>query len=312
MPSNLQPMYVVCCENAADAIFQQAASLMQETLHNAAGSSDDVVYTSTSLENPSSEDLGEVAGWLAKFRIFNLYGHFRLAEITDAPPGNIAAIGVGSNNKKLDRAAKLALAVAVAMQRGHSDEWLREHGISIKLLKDPSIPKHVARARQHKGSVANCVSQPSLQQGRGVIQPPRSRSRSATGLGFSVKAAKPTRDRDASCHSGGAACMAAGLPAHVQVCCRSRDGLSEETLVVPLTMAFSSKWTVGDLLRCVQDRVQEVPVADVAELELEGSGGGRLFREDPLDAVLKDGDALRSSIGMTHHRRRHRHRYSLR
>ncbi|CAE8664308.1 unnamed protein product, partial [Polarella glacialis] len=77
--------------------------------------------------------------------------------------------------------------------------------------------------------------------------------------------------------------------ARIQVRCVSRAGF-EESLVVPL----QSLQTVGDLLQLVRQRVRRVPAADVAELELDGPAGGRLYEEDELHSLLNVGDTIRS------------------
>mmetsp|Transcript_34127 Transcript_34127/g.106182 ORF Transcript_34127/g.106182 Transcript_34127/m.106182 type:complete len:385 (-) Transcript_34127:16-1170(-) len=89
-----------------------------------------------------------------------------------------------------------------------------------------------------------------------------------------------------------------GLPVRVQVRCVASAGDGEEVIVVPLVLAYTSNWTVADLLQLVRERVQRVPAEDVEELELDCSGGGRLHEEDTLEAVLRDGDVLRSSAGV--------------
>ena len=88
--------------------------------------------------------------------------------------------------------------------------------------------------------------------------------------------------------------MHRGRPPLVQVTCTSQDGAKEEVHVVPLAMAFSNNWTVGDLLKNVRQRIKRVPVTDVVALQLQGNDGigGRLYEEDLLETVLKDGDAL--------------------
>ena len=61
----------------------------------------------------------------------------------------------------------------------------------------------------------------------------------------------------------------------------------------------SSNLTVGDLLQGVRERSRLVPAADIVQLVLEGNDGGRLHEEDILAAVLKDGDVLCTSTGMS-------------
>jgi len=82
--------------------------------------------------------------------------------------------------------------------------------------------------------------------------------------------------------------------ATVQVRCIASAGHEEETLVLPLGLAFSSRWTVADLLQCVRKHVKRVPKEDIQELELDGPAGGRLDEDVLLGEVLKDGDTLRS------------------
>lgn len=131
-----EPLYLACCADIKDEIFQTAASLMQETLQEAGvDSGQDVVFESTGLREPSRE-LEAVAQAVRERRIFDEYGFLRIASITkEGASENTSALGVGTNNEKLKRASKLALAVAVAMERPDPDAWLRLH--SIRIAEDP-------------------------------------------------------------------------------------------------------------------------------------------------------------------------------
>ena len=93
--------------------------------------------------------------------------------------------------------------------------------------------------------------------------------------------------------SRGAACSNDGLPPHVTIKATSRDGLHEETLVLPFEiMTIKLKMeTVDDLLKHVRKSIRAVSEADV-ELELERNGGGLLHEKDLLAEVVRDGDKL--------------------
>ncbi|CAK0874448.1 unnamed protein product [Prorocentrum cordatum] len=67
-----------------------------------------------------------------------------------------------------------------------------------------------------------------------------------------------------------------------------------ELLVLPLGQAIDEGWRVADLLDEVRARVRWVLQEDVQELELT-SHGGRLHEGDPVEAVLGDGDLVRTA-----------------
>lgn len=79
------------------------------------------------------------------------------------------------------------------------------------------------------------------------------------------------------------------VAARIQVRCKSSVGF-EETIVVPL----SGLTTVSELLQRISSRTRKTPPEDVQVIELDGSEGvgGRLFEEDLLQDVLKDGDKI--------------------
>jgi len=114
----------VACDNPSEPPFQHAASLLGEMMSN---KPDSVDYRSGDLHKPE-ESLRDYAEIIVKERIFDEYYHFRIASLSDGT----FAIGVGTNNKKLERASKLALAVTLARQQPRSDVWLNQNGIALK------------------------------------------------------------------------------------------------------------------------------------------------------------------------------------
>ena len=131
-----EPLYLACCADIKEEIFQTAANLMQETLwESGVDSGQDVVFDATSLKEPIAW-MESLAQLVCRRRIFDEHEHFRIASITkEGKFENTYALGVGTSNEKLKRASKLALAVAVAMGRPDSDAWLRLHNIHI--AEDP-------------------------------------------------------------------------------------------------------------------------------------------------------------------------------
>ena len=80
----------------------------------------------------------------------------------------------------------------------------------------------------------------------------------------------------------------------MRVRCRPSAGGRDETLIIPLGPS-RAHWTCADLLTEARRRACGVPSRDIASLELDGAGGGRLHHGDVLSQVLQPGDALCTS-----------------
>ena len=126
-------VFIASCHDPAEEVFQMATSLMQQLLDD---SSRHVEYfTSKVVEpNPRHPENGHVSRTLQKNWKFGACDYFRIAEVTEGDCKGLYAVGVGTSEKKLKRAANLALAVKVAywLSNLDFDDWLSEHNISIE------------------------------------------------------------------------------------------------------------------------------------------------------------------------------------
>lgn len=186
-----EPIFVVCCDDLKDEIFQKASSLMQDMLRLSSSSGElaPVHYDSGSLSEPQkTEDLEHLVQLLRRREIFDEYGYFRVAHADESAgdAGNLFGIGLGSNSKKLERASRLALAVAVAARRDDYDAWLSEHSLTV--LEDPAAAAFDQRRPPRSGSGTTSRQRPardrqqSHPQGARRAQPAgRSRSRQREG-----------------------------------------------------------------------------------------------------------------------------------
>jgi hypothetical protein len=130
-----QQMYVACCEDLRDQIWSRASSLMQDMLQQPSFSSASALVecNSGSLSDPQeNKDLERIREQLQSCKTFDVHGYFRVAWVTEGPFADLFGVGVGTNNKKLERASRLALTVAAAVQRPDCGDWLASQAIRVE------------------------------------------------------------------------------------------------------------------------------------------------------------------------------------
>jgi hypothetical protein len=131
------PIYVACCDDPHGPIGSTASSLMQDVL-KLSSASVGVEIADGSLSDPQEHKYVElIRQHLEWSKIFVDHFFFRVTWVTEGQYVHFFGVGVGSNSIKRERASRLALTVAVAVQRPDYKSWLASHAIIVQQIALP-------------------------------------------------------------------------------------------------------------------------------------------------------------------------------
>ena len=170
-----EKVYVACCDNPKDGVFQQSASLLQSALMDSDCTYEEIDSVADDLLKP--QKMHKISQMLLH-RNFHDYAHFRVHTIPHGHYAELWAVGLGTNGKKLTRAANIALAVAIVNRSGdHLEPWLNMNGLI--LAGDPASGAAPHRSwSAHRSRSAQQVTTAALRSRSPHRSPPRDRSRS--------------------------------------------------------------------------------------------------------------------------------------
>ena len=143
---NTNPIHVVCCGDQSDGFFPHASNLLFELIGDDDKKKINFHHVSmTTTDQPQEvQDIIEIVNTR---EIFKDFGNLTIGVI----PGEAAeedfltvGVGVGSNWKKCERGAKLALAMTLALRGSSADTWMRKNDITINV--DPWISPNEGEA----------------------------------------------------------------------------------------------------------------------------------------------------------------------
>ena len=105
-----EKLYVVCCDNPKDDVFSKSASLLQSALMDSHCKYEEIDSVADDLLKP--QKMPKISQILIH-RKFHDYAFFRVHKIPHGRYAELWAVGLGTNGKKLQRAANIALAAAI-------------------------------------------------------------------------------------------------------------------------------------------------------------------------------------------------------
>ena len=189
------PIHVVCCDDPSDGFFPDASNLLLGLI----GDDDKKKinydhFSMTTTDQPQEvQDIIEVVN---NREIFKDFGHLTIGVLPGQAEENFltVGVGVGSNWKKCERAAKLALAVTLALRGSSADTWMRDNDITIN--DDPLIGSNKDQAsisggcgapQKRKRSSSNHRPEPPIS---GIVPNGEGRKRNLHPLNVSGRANK--------------------------------------------------------------------------------------------------------------------------
>ena len=187
LKSDEAKIYVVCCDNEKDDVFQGSALLLQEALMDSDCNYRDIIKASEELRKPWK--MHQITEMLLH-RNWDDYAYFRVVRILHGRYNGLWAIGLGTNNKKLQRAANIALAAAIVNKKEENLEtWLNIHGLI--LATDPA---------QEQGSTAAPAAPQRVSTAAPAHTQPRHRNRGRQQVKEQSESGSRSRHKSRSRH----------------------------------------------------------------------------------------------------------------